>query len=206
MRPKAVPRTAALGLSAGPRVVSCRASMGASAVITWVLLRPLECPVAGLGDALGRQLVAPELRVDASVPEDERAISFGRHLLEVRRCEDDRGPRLGRVADDRMQLGAGVHVHAGGGVVQDQQRGAGAQRATADDLLLVPAAEGPKRAVDELRRADVEALDQRERGPAPKPDLARLPAGTSPLLPAPGHGEWTAERVRRLLRAVVGPL
>src|ERR1700733_1388429 len=71
--------------------------------------------------------------------EDHRAVADLRHLLEIRRYDDDRRSSLKRDVEQTIDFGLGPDVDAGGRVLEDVDFRVKVQPAPDDHLLLVAA-------------------------------------------------------------------
>ena len=96
----------------------------------------------------------PDLRAgavgdDAALADQHDPVGVLVGLLEVVRGEEHRAAALGVAADRRPEGAAALDVHAGGGLVEQQQRGVGEQRhREAQPLLLAARALGDLAAGD----------------------------------------------------------
>src|SRR6478736_9749637 len=69
-------------------------------------------------DSLCGRFGTDELFADVTVAEDEDAVADFGDLLELARDEDRRDAVVGEFADELVDLGLGVEVHAAGGLVE----------------------------------------------------------------------------------------
>src|SRR4051794_18514285 len=107
---------------------------------------------------LGVEGALVELTALGAAVEGDDAVGDSQELLELVGDQDDGHAPAGERADDLVDLRFGTHVHALGGVVEDEDVGLRGQPLAEDNLLLVAAGEGG----NQLRRAagaDAEALD-----------------------------------------------
>ena len=118
-------------------------------------------PVGGVLEEPGIEIRALELGDHTPADEDDDAIGEGGELPEVRRRYHHRCTCSCRAPNELVELRAGRHVHALGGLVEQQHRGIAAQPAGEDRLLLVASRERLERRVHR-RGADPEAPDRLE--------------------------------------------
>src|ERR1700733_7368896 len=88
---------------------------------------------------LHRQVGGGELRDHLAAIEYKRAVADLRHLLEIRRYDDDRRPCLERDVEQTIDFGLGPDVDAGGRILEDVNLRLEVQPAPDHHLLLVAA-------------------------------------------------------------------
>ena len=89
---------------------------------------------------LGRG-VSADLALQAALAHHQHAIGQGQHFGQIARHHQHRESGLGLPANHLVNLELGAHIHALGGLVQQQHLGIGGQPLGGDHLLLVAAAQ-----------------------------------------------------------------